>query len=188
MPTTKIVATLGPASREPSILRELIYSGVNVFRINASHAAKAGDITQMVNDIRGVAEADHLNVGVLLDLQGPKIRLGTFENGGCHLQTGSRFTITTKTVVGNCEGASTVYADFAKDVRPGDRVLLFTDGITEVRDANGEEFAEERLINLLIANRHLDAAALQAIVMQTVARFSGGEFQDDATLIALSVE
>jgi FixJ family two-component response regulator len=74
------------------------------------------------------------------------------------------------------------------ELNSGDRVLLFTDGITEVRNANGEEFEEERLISLLIANRHLDAAALQTIVMQTVGEFSGGEFQDDATLIALSVE
>src|SRR5689334_22773456 len=102
MPTTKIVATLGPRSSSPETLRKLIYGGVNVFRINASHAAKPGDITDMIAAVRNVAEGDHLNVGILLDLQGPKIRLGTFENGGCVLENGAKFTITTKTVVGNC--------------------------------------------------------------------------------------
>jgi FixJ family two-component response regulator len=73
------------------------------------------------------------------------------------------------------------------ELKSGDRVLLFTDGITEVRDSRGEEFSEERLISLLIENRELDAYALQAAVMTSVAEFSGGDFQDDATLIVLAV-
>lgn len=132
MPTTKIVATLGPATREPAALREMIYSGVNVFRINASHAAKPGDITALIQGVRAVAEADSLTVGILLDLQGPKIRLGTFEGGCAELQTGGKFTITTNKVVGSAECASTVYADFAKDVQVGDRVLL-ADGSVELK-------------------------------------------------------
>ena len=74
------------------------------------------------------------------------------------------------------------------ELEAGDRVLLFTDGITEVRDSHGEEFSEERLINLLIENRELDAYALQTAVMTSVAEFSGGDFQDDATLIVLAVK
>jgi serine phosphatase RsbU (regulator of sigma subunit)/FixJ family two-component response regulator len=73
------------------------------------------------------------------------------------------------------------------ELRSGDRVLLFTDGITEVRNSDGEEFGEERLNDLLIANRALGAEELQKAVMSTVANFSGGDFQDDATLIVLSV-
>jgi sigma-B regulation protein RsbU (phosphoserine phosphatase) len=69
----------------------------------------------------------------------------------------------------------------------GDRVLLFTDGITEARNPDGDEFGEERLNSLLIANRELGAVELQRIVMSTVTEFSGGDFQDDATLIVLSV-
>lgn len=69
----------------------------------------------------------------------------------------------------------------------GDRVLLFTDGITEVRNTYGEEFGEERLNGLLIAKRELGAAELQKAVMSAVSEFSGGNFQDDATLIVLSV-
>ena len=73
-----------------------------------------------------------LHAGVLLDLQGPKIRLGTFENGGCVLQTGSEFRITTEQVVGTCDRASTTYKDFVKDVKPGNQVLL-ADGSLELR-------------------------------------------------------
>ncbi len=68
----------------------------------------------------------------------------------------------------------------------GDRVVLFTDGVTEVRDSNGEEFGEKRLVHLLESHRHLGAEALQKCVMEALADFSGGEFQDDATLLIMS--
>jgi FixJ family two-component response regulator len=74
------------------------------------------------------------------------------------------------------------------DFQSGDRVLLFTDGVTEVRNSEGEEYGEHRLIELLKKIRHLGAQQLQARVMRTVVEFSGGEFQDDATLIAMSAE
>lgn len=131
MPTTKIVATLGPSTKSLDILRQLIQAGVDVFRINASHAGK-DDIGPLVQTVRQAADELHANIGVLLDLQGPKIRLGTFENGGCTLETGKKFTITTEPVTGNCDCASTVYAEFAKDVKEGDRVLL-ADGSVELR-------------------------------------------------------
>jgi sigma-B regulation protein RsbU (phosphoserine phosphatase) len=68
----------------------------------------------------------------------------------------------------------------------GDRIVLFTDGVTEVRNSDGEEFGEERLIGLLQRNRHLPASQLQETVMKAIAEFGGGEFQDDATLLILS--
>jgi len=71
---------------------------------------------------------------------------------------------------------------------PGDRLLLFTDGVTEVRNSGGEEFGEPRLIDVMRRNRFLGAYDLQVKVMRTVAEFSGGEFQDDATLLAMSAE
>jgi len=66
--------------------------------------------------------------------------------------------------------------------------VLFTDGITEIANAEGEEFGEERLMELLRANRALDAEAMQKRVMAAIAEFSGGNFQDDATLIVTAVE
>src|SRR5262245_28045923 len=139
MPYTKIVATLGPACNTADAIRNLIRSGVDVFRINASHAKK-GEIPELIHLVRSVADELSTITGVLLDLQGPKIRLGTFENGGCVLETGSEFTITTEEVVGNVRRASTVYANFAKDVKPDDRVLL-ADGSVELRAVSNDGVA-----------------------------------------------
>lgn len=71
------------------------------------------------------------------------------------------------------------------ELRTGDRLLLFTDGVTELRSPVADEFGEERLIELLAENRELDADALQERIVQTLVNFSGGEFQDDATLLVL---
>jgi pyruvate kinase len=128
---TKIVATLGPATDPPAILRMMLEAGVDVFRLNASHGTR-DDIARRIQSVRQVAKEKGKYPAILLDLQGPKIRLGKFENGGCTLQTGSIFTITVEPVLGTCEGASTGYAKFAEDVKPGDRVLL-ADGTVELR-------------------------------------------------------
>ena len=70
---------------------------------------------------------------------------------------------------------------------PGDRLVLYTDGITEVSGETGEEFGEERLVMVLLENRHLSAPELQAKILAEVARFSGGRFEDDATLVLVAV-
>jgi sigma-B regulation protein RsbU (phosphoserine phosphatase) len=74
------------------------------------------------------------------------------------------------------------------DLEPGDRLVLFTDGITEIANPANEEFGEERLMEMLRANRALDAEAMQKRVMAAIAEFSGGNFQDDATLIVTAVD
>src|SRR4051812_18591127 len=118
MPNTKIVATLGPATDPPDVLRQMIEAGVDVFRLNASHGSQ--DIhAGRIDAVRAAAKAAGLHIAVLLDLQGPKIRLGLFENGGCNLEKGTEFTISTEPVMGTCERASTVYGRFAQDVQPG---------------------------------------------------------------------
>ena len=80
------------------------------------------------------------------------------------------------------------YREAHLDLQPGDRLVLFTDGITEIANAADEEFGEERLMDLLRANRALDAEAMQKRVMAAIAELSGGNFQDDATLIVTAVE
>jgi pyruvate kinase len=152
VPNTKIVATLGPASDAPETLRELIAAGVDVFRLNASHGEWADHARRIVN-VRAAAESCKRHIGILLDLQGPKIRLGRFEGGSCVLQTGQKFVITTETLMGDCKRASTGYREFAKDVKAGDRVLL-ADGCVELRalKSNGSEVELEVVMGGPIGN------------------------------------
>ena len=72
----------------PNVIRKLLEAGVDVFRLNASHGVQE-DHARRMSIVREVAASAGVHVGILLDLQGPKIRLGTFENGGCRLETGS---------------------------------------------------------------------------------------------------
>jgi pyruvate kinase len=131
MPSTKIVATLGPATDTPEMIHRLLEAGVDIFRLNASHGHKEEHIRR-IHMIRHIAKERGIYAGILLDLQGPKIRLGEFENGGCTLQNGQTFTITTEQVMGNDKIASTSYTEFARDVKPGNNVLI-ADGSVKLR-------------------------------------------------------
>ena len=131
MPRTKIVATLGPAIGTPACLKSMFEAGVNVFRLNASHGTWDDHLAR-IGSVRTTAAELGVPAGILLDLQGPKIRLGTFENGHCELHTGGIFSITTEKVLGSSSMASTSYSHFAQDVKPGDNVFL-ADGSVELK-------------------------------------------------------
>ncbi|HCC58583.1 MAG TPA: pyruvate kinase [Solibacterales bacterium] len=131
MPNTKIVATVGPACESTEMVRQLIAAGASVFRFNASHGTQAEHLSRL-RTVRAEAVAAGRHIAVLLDLQGPKIRLGKFEGGVCQLESGARFSITTRTVLGNARLACTGYKKFADDVEPGSRVLL-ADGAAVLR-------------------------------------------------------
>lgn len=142
MRSTKIVATLGPATDSPEALHGLFAAGANVFRLNASH----GDWTQhraRIQAVRDTAAELGAHAAILLDLQGPKIRLGEFEGGGCQLVTGALFTITSEPALGCTERAHCTYSPLPREVRPGDRVLL-NDGAVELEalacDATSVQF------------------------------------------------
>lgn len=94
MPFTKIVATLGPATDAPGVLEQLLAAGVNVFRLNASHGTQE-EHRARIDAVRAAARQAPAVPAILLDLQGPKIRLGRFAGGECKLETGASFTITT---------------------------------------------------------------------------------------------
>jgi pyruvate kinase len=136
---TRIVATLGPASSSPEVIRTLIQTGVDVFRLNASHGIQQTG-GPLIRTIREAAAEAGTHTAILLDLQGPKIRLGTFPEGPVRLIAGETFTITVEEVPGNGLMACTTYAEFARDVRGGDRVLI-ADGAVElaVIRSNGTE-------------------------------------------------
>ncbi|KAB7731993.1 pyruvate kinase [Rudanella paleaurantiibacter] len=129
---TKIVATVGPASEAKDQLLALAKAGVNVFRLNFSHGTHE-DHLERVKRIRELNEEYNLNLCILQDLQGPKIRIGNVENkDGVMLLPGSRLTFTNDDIIGNTERVSTPYKDMYKDVHPGERILM-DDGKLEVR-------------------------------------------------------
>jgi pyruvate kinase len=138
MPRAKIVCTLGPASSTPERVGELIDAGMSVARLNFSHGSHE-DHAKMLQVVRAEADRRGKAVAVLLDLQGPKIRVGKFANGQIELKPGAELTITTDTsVVGDEKRVSTTYAQLPNDVKPGDHLLL-DDGylslaVTDVRD------------------------------------------------------
>jgi pyruvate kinase len=138
MPRAKIVCTLGPASASPERIGELIDAGMNVARLNFSHGSHE-DHAKMLQVVRSEAERRGKAVAVLLDLQGPKIRIGKFANGQIELRPGAELTITTDTsVIGDEKRVSTTYAQLPHDVKPGDPLLLddgyLTLAVTEVHD------------------------------------------------------
>ncbi|GHA72409.1 pyruvate kinase [Formosimonas limnophila] len=127
MRDTKIVATLGPASSDEQTLREMIRAGVNVVRINFSHGA-AQDHIDRVNLVRRIAEEEGVYVGVLADLQGPKIRIAMFEEKSVVLSNGAEFVFDTDSATpGNVQRVGLDYPELIKDVTGGD-ILLLDDG------------------------------------------------------------
>ena len=127
MRRAKIVCTLGPASREPTFIGNLIDEGMDVARINFSHGDPE-DHKAVIAAVRAEADKRGRPVAVLQDLQGPKIRVGRFVKGSTELEPGADFTLTTREVPGTDEIASTTYAGLPHDVKPGD-VLLLDDGL-----------------------------------------------------------
>jgi pyruvate kinase len=163
----KILATLGPASREPSVLESLLAAGANAVRINMSHGGHENsshsaheEHAESIRRARAAAERLKRPLSVLVDLSGPKIRTGLLKGGQpVTLEANALFTLTTRAVEGNSREVSTNYAGIARDVRPGARILL-DDGAVELvvesttdtdlvtRVVNGGVLSERKGINL----------------------------------------
>lgn len=132
MRKAKIVCTTGPATDTPEQIQALVDAGMDVARINRSHGAPE-EHEAIIGHVRAAAKASGRAVAVLVDLQGPKIRLGRFkDNAKVELAEGDVFTITTEDVVGTKELASTTYKGLPGDARVGDRILI-DDGRVAVR-------------------------------------------------------
>ena len=119
---TKIIATLGPATSSKEVLYQLAKEGVNVFRINFSHADYE-DVKTRIKLIREINAENDYNVAILGDLQGPKLRVGVMEEGVV-LEDGATFKFTTEKCIGTKEKAFMTYQRFPKDVKVGERILV----------------------------------------------------------------
>ncbi len=140
----KLVCTLGPASGTPEVIRALADAGANIFRVNFSHGGPESHAA-LVAAVRKVETERGGDLAVMADLPGPKIRLGELAEDPVKLTRGSRFALRPDGGrPGDVEGASTTYPGLARDVRPGDRVLL-ADGAVEliVREISGDEVVTE---------------------------------------------
>ncbi len=137
--STKIVATLGPASSDPLVLERMLAAGVDVVRFNFSHGTAADHLAR-AKLVREAARACGREVGIMADLQGPKIRVGKFEGGKVELHAGQRFVLDAGCELGNAQRAGLDYKDLPRDVRPGD-VLLLNDGliVLDVERVEGSE-------------------------------------------------
>ena len=120
---TKIVATIGPATSSPEMLKAIIEAGATTLRLNFSHGTHA-DHQRSIRLIRQTAFELNQPVAILQDLQGPKIRLGKFENGSIVLAKGDRFTLTNRPVVGSQEISCVTYDYLAEEVPVGAKILL----------------------------------------------------------------
>jgi|TARA_A200000159_G_C7335871_1_gene345057 pyruvate kinase len=143
---TKIVATLGPATSSEDIIEKMILAGVNVFRVNFSHA-DYNDVSERIQMIRNVDKKLNTNTAILGDLQGPKLRVGKIEEGTV-VNPGDRVVFSTDApFVGNAQKAYMNYQNFPKDVSKGERILL-DDGklIFEVSTTNKKNEVEAVVI------------------------------------------
>ena len=127
---TKIVATIGPATESEEIITELIKAGVTTFRLNFSHGDH-DDHAERIKIIRKVSNDLDLNIGILQDLQGPKIRLGRFKDGPIKVKKGDLFTLTSKEVDCNNKIANVTYEKLLEEISLGKRILL-DDGRVEM--------------------------------------------------------
>lgn len=125
------MCTLGPATNSERRIRELVYAGMDVARLNMSHGAHA-DHAEVYRLVREASDASGHGVAILADLQGPKIRLERFADGPVMLRRSQRWTITTRDVDGNAEVCGTTYKGLPGDVGPGDPILI-DDGKVRLR-------------------------------------------------------
>ena len=120
---TKIIATIGPASSSKERLLDIIQAGIDVCRLNFSHGSHQ-DHLEVIEKVREINSEYNLNIALLADLQGPKIRLGEIENGGVEMKNNDVLNLTNKECTGNAERVYISYENLAKDAKEGDTVLI----------------------------------------------------------------
>jgi pyruvate kinase len=145
MRRTKIICTIGPATSSVEQLEQLIIAGMNVARLNFSHG-KHEEHGLVIERVRAISARLNIPVAILQDLQGPKIRVGSLQDGGpVTLVDGAHLTITTRDILGTAQTISTTYKALPQDVKVGDRILL-DDGLLELRVVSFNETDVECVI------------------------------------------
>ncbi|MEG2669351.1 MAG: pyruvate kinase, partial [Oscillospiraceae bacterium] len=130
MRKTKIICTLGPATDDPKILKNLMLAGMNTARVNFSHGTHAEQLKR-VNAVKKLRKELDLPIALLLDTKGPEIRTRDFKDGEAELVTGQTFTLTPKDILGTNEIVSITYSDLAKDIKIDNKILI-DDGLIEM--------------------------------------------------------
>ena len=143
---TKIVATVGPACSSPEMLHKLMHAGVDVFRLNFSHGSHA-DHEEVIHRVLKLNEEHNVNIGILVDLQGPKIRVGKMKDETLELKQGDVLTFVNEECLGTMEKIYMSYEPFASDVSVGERVLV-DDGklILEVIETNQKDMVRLKVL------------------------------------------
>ncbi len=150
---TKIVATLGPASNTPQMLEAMFKAGVNVVRLNFSHGT-AQDHVERARMVREAASQAGVEVAIMADLQGPKIRVGKFEQGRIHLDNSKAFILdASRESLGDENGVGLDYKELPRDVKPAD-ILLLNDGliVLEVTHVKGEQVHTKVIVGGELSN------------------------------------
>ena len=181
----KIVCTLGPASHDEATIRRMMEAGMNVARLNLSHGSHEFHRETMTM-VRRAAKAAGRICGIMLDLQGPKVRVGRFAEGEALLEAGAAFTITSREVEGNARIVSTTHHGLPEDVGAGETVLL-DDGLIVLRvsEVEGPEVRCEVVIGGVLKNNkgiNIPGAAL------SVPTITEKDFEDAAFGVAEKVD
>lgn len=150
---TKIVCTIGPSCNTEKAIENLLLHGMNVARLNFSHGTHK-DHEEVIKHIRKVAKANKYSIPVLMDLQGPKIRVGSMKNGGQVLKTGSIITITGEEIVGTSKTIPIDYANLVQEAEVGNKILL-DDGLLEfkITAKSQKELKAEVIVGGLLKSR-----------------------------------
>ncbi|WP_244927626.1 pyruvate kinase [Nocardioides sp. W7] len=186
MRRAKIVCTLGPATSSPRRIRELVYAGMDVARLNMSHGTHE-DHAESYRLVREAADASGHGVGIFADLQGPKIRLEKFADGPVQLRRGQVWTITTRDVPGDAQICGTTYKGLPGDVKVGDPILI-DDGKLRLRVTgveNGTDVHTEVLVGGKVSNNK--GINLPGVAV-SVPALSEKDIRDLRFALALSVD
>ena len=131
MRKTKILATLGPATKDVATIKQMIKNGMNAARVNFSHGTYESH-SEIINMLKQARKELNKPIALVLDTKGPEIRIKSFETDKIYLEQGANFTLTTRDIVGNQEIVSVTYEDLPKDLTVGSRVLI-DDGLLELK-------------------------------------------------------